>query len=289
MDLKALLPLIVQLSLALVVVSVGLQAQWRDLVCALQRPGLLLRGLAAVNLVVPAVAVLMALILPLEAPVRAGIVLMAASPLAPLAPGKMLKGGAGASFVVGLYFALILLAMLIVPATFALLSLLFGVDATLPVGEIAAFLIPSVLVPLMAGLLLGRLLPRQAPNLARIASSIGMLVLLPVVVLLVWRAGAQMLALVGNGTLLAIAVTVVAGLAAGHLLGGPEPANRMALAAAAGIRHPGIASLVAQRHFDDPNVMPAIILFLLVGIIVVALYHAWAKRRLAAKAVPAPA
>ena len=288
MDLKSLLPLIVQLSLALVVVSIGLQAQWRDLVRAAQRPKLLLRGLAAVNLAVPAVAVVMALILPLEAPVRAGIVLMAASPLAPFAPGKMLKAGAEASLVVGLYFALVLLAMLIVPATFALLSLLFGVDATLPVGEIAAFLIPSVLLPLLAGLLLGRLLPRQAPTLARIASAVGMLVLLPVVVILVWRAGGQILALIGNGTLLAITVTVVAGLAAGHLLGGPEPANRMALAAAAAIRHPGIASLVAQRHFDDPNVMPAIILFLLVGFVVAALYNAWAKRLLAAKA-PAPA
>ena len=289
MNLQALLPLIVQISLALVVASVGLQAHWRDLECAVKRPGLLLRSIVAVNLVVPLVAILMALLLPLAGPVKAGIVIMAVSPLAPFAPGKMLKVGAETSVAVGLYLALILLAVLIVPATFALLSVLFAVDVTFPIGAIAGFIATSVLLPLAAGLLVASLLPRHAALLARIAAALGMLVLLPLIAIVLWRAGGQILALVGNGTLLAIAVTVAAGLAAGHLLGGPEPANRMALAAAAATRHPGIAGLVAHRHFDNPDVMLAVILFLLNGMIVAALYNAWAKRRLARAAAPAPA
>ena len=280
MSIQALLPLIVQASLALIVASVGLQAQWRDLQCVVRRPGVLLRAILAVNLVVPLVAVLALLALPVEPAVKAGIVIMAVSPLAPLAPGKMLKAGAGQSIVVGLYFTLIVIAVLLVPATLALLSWMFGVEATLPVGIIAGFVFSTVLLPLAVGLLIATLLPRHAAALARWAYILGMLILLPLVIAIVWRTGSQLLGLFGDGTVAAIVVTVAAGLAAGHLLGGPDPANRMALAAAAATRHPGIAALVANRNFDDRRVMLAVILFLLVSILVSAVYEAWAKRRI---------
>ena len=280
MELKVLLPLVLQFSLMLIVASVGLRSRPRDLDYALRRPAMLFRGLVAVNLVVPATAVALALLLPIEPAVKGGIVLMAVSPLAPLVLGTMLKSGAEASFAVGLYFALILLAVPIVPATLVLLSAIFPADARLPLGEIAGFLLYSVLAPLVGGLVLARLLPRQAAMLARLAAAIGNLLLLPLILLILYVAGGAMLGLLGDGTLLAIVATVAAGLAAGHLFGGPSAANRMALAAAAATRHPGIAALIAQHNFDDRRVMLAIMLFLLVGILVSALYRVWAKRRL---------
>jgi bile acid:Na+ symporter, BASS family len=279
MNIQALLPLIVQASLMLIVASVGLQAQWRDLDCAIRRPGLLLRGIAAVNLVVPAAAVAVSLVLPIEPLVRAGIIIMAVSPLAPFLPAKLLQAGVGASVAVGLYVALMLAALIIVPVTFALLSAMFGVEATLPVETIAAYVLTSVLLPLIVGLAIAWLMPAVAPRLAKIASAAGMLMLLPLFAILLWRSAGELFALFGDGTVLAIVVTVAVGLGAGHLLGGPDPAERSAIAAAAAARHPGIASLVASRHFDDRRVMLTIILFLVVSLVVSALYSAWAARR----------
>jgi BASS family bile acid:Na+ symporter len=289
MEITTLISLIVQVSLILIVASVGLQARWRDLAFALSRPGLLLRGLIAVNLVVPLTATLFVLVLPVEPATKAGIVLMAVSPLAPFVPGKMIKAGAQASVAVGLYFALIMLAVLIVPATVALLDLLFPVEVSVPVVAIARFVLVSVLLPLAGGLVLAALLPSRAALLAKAAHLAGLVLLLPLVIGILALAGGQMLALIGNGTLAAIIVTVLAGVAAGHLLGGPEAGNRMALAAAASTRHPGIAALVAQRNFDDRGVMLAIVLFLLVSLVVGAVYLSWARRRLDGDARRAPA
>ena len=287
MEIRALLPLILQVSLILIVAAAGLQARWRDLECALRRPGLFLRAVVAVNVVVPLVAVVMAMLLPIDPAIKAGIVIMAVSPLAPFVPGKMLKAGAEASVAIGLFFALILLAVLIVPATFALLSELFPADARLSVGTIFRFVLVSILLPLAGGLLVAKLAPSIAPRLARLASLVGMLLLLPLVVGILYRTGGPMLAVIGDGTLAVIVVTVTAGLAAGHLLGGPEPANRMALAAAAATRHPGIAILVAHSNFDDPRVVATVALFLFTSILVSAVYQAWAKKRLVPPAAAA--
>jgi bile acid:Na+ symporter, BASS family len=288
MDVKTIIPWVVQLSLMLIVASTGLQSRWRDLEYALQHPRLLLKAIVAVNVVVPIVAVLAVLALPVIPAVKAGIVIMAVSPLAPFAPGKMLKTGADSSVAVGLYFALILLAVLIVPATFALLSAIFPRDATIPVRTVAWFVWISVLVPLIAGLLIAEFVPNQARRLAKIANLVGMLLLLPLAAGILYLAGGQILALVGNGTLAAITLVAAAALAAGHLLGGPDQANRMALATAAVTRHPGIAGLVAARHFHDRRVMLSVVLFLLVSVIISSLYQAWAKRGLRDESVLRP-
>ncbi|HLO20313.1 MAG TPA: Na+-dependent transporter, partial [Sphingomicrobium sp.] len=61
------------------------------------------------------------------------------------------------------------------------------------------------------------------------------------------------------------------------------PERRAALAQAAATRHPGIAAMVANRHFDDKRVLLAIILFLLTSIVVAAIYAKWVTRRLAVR------
>jgi BASS family bile acid:Na+ symporter len=273
MDVKSLLPLAVQGSLMLLIFAIGLQSRWPDLVYALKRPGLLARGILAVNLIVPAIAILMCMILPVAPPVKAGLVIMSVSPLAPFAPGKMHKAGAEFSYATGLYVALILIAVVLVPVTVALLSALFGHDLSLPVSAIAPFVVTSVLLPILAGVLIGSLRPEFGRRAAAIATIAAYVVLLPVIVILLVAAGGKLLALFGDGTLIVIVVTVIVALAAGHWLGGPEPAQRTALAQAAATRHPGIAGLIAHRHFDDPRVMLAIVLFLLTSVILTGVYQ----------------
>ena len=58
-------------------------------------------------------------------------------------------------------------------------------------------------------------------------------------------------ALIGNGTILAMAAFVTAGLAVGHLLGGPRSDERVVLALSVASRHPAIALTVARVNFPD--------------------------------------
>ena len=86
--------------------------------------------------------------------------------------------------------------------------------------------------------------------------------------------------LVGNGTGLAFATFVAVGLAIGHLLGGPAPANRTSLAISTASRHPGIALALAQANFPaEKLVLAALLLYLLINAIVSIPYILWIKRR----------
>lgn len=287
MDLKAIIPIVIQISLILIVASIGLQSKWSDLTYPLRRPGLLFRGFIAVYVAVPVTAVVLAMSLPIEPIVKVGIVAMALSPLAPFAPGKMLKAGAETAFVVGVYVALLILAVIVVPLSLALLGLVVPHAATIGGAPIAALIVKSILLPLAGGILIASLLPAHAARLSKIASLVAYLALLAIILPVLVVARHQIGGLVGNGAVLTMALSVLAGLAAGHWLGGPDPHQRVALAQAAATRHPGIAGLLVHRNFDDQRAMLAVILFLLVGIVVSALYGKWVRRRLAPVADPA--
>jgi hypothetical protein len=67
-------------------------------------------------------------------------------------------------------------------------------------------------------------------------------------------------------------------LAAGHLLGGPEPGGRTALALATAFRHPGIALAAAAANFPAENFVAVILLYLLVSAVVGVPYAIWRRR-----------
>jgi BASS family bile acid:Na+ symporter len=76
-----------------------------------------------------------------------------------------------------------------------------------------------------------------------------------------------------------MALTLAVGLAAGHLLGGPRPQDRAALAVTAATRHPGIALMIANVNNLDKAVVGAILGMLVMGLVVSTPYQIWVKRR----------
>jgi bile acid:Na+ symporter, BASS family len=79
------------------------------------------------------------------------------------------------------------------------------------------------------------------------------------------------------------------GLAAGHLLGGPDPGDRTVLALATCTRHPGIAMAIAALNFPEQKtaVMAMGLLHMIIGGIVAIPYTVWSKRSHAAISVAA--
>lgn len=278
MDAKELVPIVAQGALCLIIASIGLQARHRDVLAAMRNTDLVLKGLLAVNVIVPIAALVITSILPIHPLVRIGIVIMAVSPMAPLVQMKMWKGGLDTSAAIGLYVALILSAIIFVPATVALLSALYPTQASISVAAVAKMVAITTLAPVAVGLAISNWAPDFARRAAPIVMILGFIAVLLLAVLILYKKGGAMLGLLGDGTLLAIMVTVAVGIAAGSLLGRPNPANSNALAMAAGTRHPGIAALIVHANFNEPRVMLTVLLFLLTGIIMTLAYLLWQKK-----------
>lgn len=275
---KHLVGLLVQASMFLLIMSVAMQCPWREVVEQLRRPTFLLRALIAVNLVVPAAAVLVTLALNLPRPIGAGLILMAVSPLAPLVPGKADKTGAAPGAVLATYLLLMTLAIPIVPITMALIDRVFDAEAVAPAAVIAKVAIVSGLLPILLGLGFAGLAPKLAARAAPVMKLIAVVILGLFVLLLLWMQGRTYLEMIGGGTILAFALTTVAAVLGGHFLAA-DPANRGALAVAAATRHPGMAFAIAHASGAGQAALAAILLYLIVSVIVVAVYLAWLRKQ----------
>lgn len=284
---KQIVSIIVQGSMFLTIMAISMRADWRQVVARIRRPQLLVRAVIAVNVVVPLAAVLCVSLLPLTHPVAVGLILMAVSPLAPLMPGSALKTGADRAYVLALYVLLILIAVVIVPLTVSILNDVFHTHAQAPARTVARVVLVSGLLPIGLGLLMNGLAPAFTARAARPIALIANITLALFVLLLLVAAHREFLSMIGDGTIVAFGLTVLAGIAAGHLLGGRDPVNRGALALAAAVRHPGIAAAIGHASGANSHAMAATILFLLNGVVVSSLYQLWLKRQNPSPAVAA--
>jgi BASS family bile acid:Na+ symporter len=217
-------------------------------------------------------------VLPLERVVKIGVMLMAVSPLPPFMPMKDISAGGRRRYVYGLLVAISILAVVMVPATVAILAHAFGMTASIGAESVLHLVLVSIIIPFAVGMLIHHLAParseRAAPIVNKTAALLLVLSMLPILV----EMAPGVLHLIGDGSVVTIVLVVVGGLVAGHLLGGPDPQDRGALAIACTTRHPGVALLVASQNFPEPQIKAVILLFLIVGVLVVLPYQVWFKR-----------
>jgi BASS family bile acid:Na+ symporter len=287
MTLANLLPAALQTSIFLLVLSIGLTATPQDVALMFRRPGKLLRMVVAMDVVVPAFAVAVVLVFDLHRAVEIALVAIAISPVPPFLPIKAMKPGAQRSYTIGLLVAAAILSVAFIPLAMILLDQLSPAALAMSPVTVAKAVSLSVLVPLAAGIAVRRFAPGFAERAARrvllVAVALLAAAMLPVLVIAV----PAIVSLIGNGTILAFAALVAAGLAAGHLLGGPQPEERTMLAFATASRHPAVAVALAHANFpDDRLVVPAVLLYLIICAIVTIPYGRWMERRAGDPAAP---
>jgi BASS family bile acid:Na+ symporter len=138
----------------------------------------------------------------------------------------------------------------------------------------------TVLIPFALGVIINQRTPTFAARASPLAGKAGVLLLAAAVVPALIKMWPAMISLIGDGTLLAFIAVVAVGLVVGHLLGGPDSANRTVLALATATRHPGVALVIASRVFPgDKFVAPALVLYLLVATIAAVPYVMWRSRQ----------
>jgi bile acid:Na+ symporter, BASS family len=273
------LMLVIQSSIIALGLALGLDAGVDDVLYLTTRPARLGRAFLAICIVVPAAAAVLVQLLPLIGPVKAGIVLMALAPMPPVIPPRSLRLGARRAYVYGLYVTFVVLTVVTVPVTVQVLSRIFHVHAHVPIPRLVRDLLVTVIAPIAVGMFVRALWPDAAHRLGTHIDRISKILLMSLVALVIALASRQLVALIGNGTLLAMLGVVVIGVVCGHLLGGPDRDERAPLASASGMRHPGIALMIAQVNFPDKRVDAAIVLFTLVGLVVITLYYWLLQRR----------
>lgn len=276
--LQALIPVLFSASLMAMVFSFGLDATPADLGFLIRRPNLLTRALLAICVIVPACALLVVALSPMNVIAKAGILIMAASPVPPLVPGKELKLGGRKSYIYGLYAAISLLAIITVPLTVAIFAAFYQRDVSIALMAIARNVSVSVLAPLCAGLAVAHWFPRFASSAKAWVFKTSLALLFAAALPLLISVWPGFLRLAGDGALFGMAVVVAVALAAGHWLGGPDPRDRVALALATATRHPGIALLIVGANTQNKDVSAAVLLYLVVSLVVAAPYQMWVKR-----------
>jgi BASS family bile acid:Na+ symporter len=285
MDLITLLSAAVQASVFLIVFSLGLGSTQEDALYLLRRPRQLVRSLLSMNVVMPLVAAGLAAVFDFPGALNISLVALAVSPVPPILPKRQLRAGGRASYAVGLLMVAALLAIVFIPLALKLIALGFGKEAHVPEAAVARLVAITVLVPIAAGIVVRRLAPAFAARAARPISLGAMALLGVIVMLLLVRAWRPAVSLIGDGHVLALAAFVAIGLIVGHLLGGPDPRDRVVLALATASRHPGVALAIAAANFpQEKRVMGAILLYLVISLIVSVAYLAWQGRQLASVA-----
>jgi len=284
MDPKQLVMLALQVSIIAIVFSFGLRSTTGDLLYLLRRPSLLGRSLLAMFVIMPMVAVALARAFDFTPTVEIVLVALSIAPMPPLMPKRLDKAGGRHSFAIALMATVALLSVAIVPAAVALLGIYFGQPFAIDGIELAAVIFKAALLPLAAGIAVSAFWPSVASRLAKPVALVGNVLLILAALASV---GASLPALwreIGNGTLIAIACFILIGIAVGHLLGGPDPLDRLDLAVATACRHPAIALAIASSNFPEERFGATIVLYLLLGLILSLPYLMWQRRKAEAAA-----
>ena len=204
---------------------------------------------------------------------------LAISPVPPLLPNREGKGGARQTYGLALMAILSLLSIVTLPLAADVLERVFGRPLGVDPGAVFAIVLKMALLPLAAGLAIRAALPALADRLDDIISlAAKVLLLLAAVALLAgtWRAIWEA---IGGGAVVAMIAFVAVGLIVGHIMGGPEAENSVVLALSTACRHPMIALSIASQNFPDQRFGASILLYIVINVVVGAVYLAWHRRQ----------
>jgi len=265
--LAKLLAVVVIISLTF---SSGLQVEREQLLAVLKNVPLLVRALVANFVIVPILGVLLVKAFHLAPMVATGFLLMAIAPGVPFVLVRTRQKGGSLELAVALAVVLPLLSIVTVPLTAALV-LPAASQAQLPLARFAMTLVLFQLLPLLIGIIIGTRLPQVAERLTRPILLIFWISVTVLLIALLPRVVREIASIYGSLGILASFCLVILSFATGWALGGPAREDRRVLAIGTTLRNIGLCALIATTNFPQSDVVAAVMTYLLVQAIVVAI------------------
>lgn len=275
-----------QIAVAILIFATGLSATREDYYSVWQQPHLLGRALLALYVLMPALAISMALSFDLPRETQMALLFLSVSAGTPLLPKKVLVFGSGASYAFGLAVATTLAAVVTVPVSLELIQPLLPEGMKVKLWEVVLTILRTLIGPLLAGLLFRTLWPVWADRLGEpLLRGAGMVLGLGAVSIIAvhWRD----ILTIGLPTLTDFILLVLAGLLVGHWLGGANEQHKTCLAVACSTRHISLALLMAG-NVRSATSLALIASYLLASVLVCTPYIKW-RRKLALQAASSAA
>jgi BASS family bile acid:Na+ symporter len=264
--------------------SMGLSLSIKQILEPLKNTRLVILALLANFVLVPLVAYLITLVLPLDQSAEIGLILLSTAAGAPFLPKLVEVAKGNIAFSVGLMVLLMVVTIVYLPLV---LPLLLG-DVEVNPWDIARSLIIMMLIPLAIGLLIRARYEDSAAKMQptfAMAANIGILVLGVLGLVLNFD---SMIALVGSWGILAAVIFIVVALLIGYLLGGSDPGIKSVMGLGSGQRNIAAALVVAGQNFDA-DVITYLMVVAIIGFVVLFPVAGELGKRSAADSAQAPA
>jgi bile acid:Na+ symporter, BASS family len=279
MTLDRFLNLLATVTLFEMMVTIGLGVAVAQIAAVAKDLRIVARAGLANYVIVPAAAIALLLLFHASSFVAAGFLIAAVCPGAPYGPPFTGMAKGNVALAVGLMMILAASSAVLTPLLLRLLLPLLSGGGPLQVdaAKMVATLLGGQLLPLAAGLLIRHRWPKLAGHLAKPAR---LLSLLLNVALLGTILTVQFDTLIAIPLRAFVGMTalVLAGLAAGWLVGGPARADRTATAMATSVRNVGVTLVIAVASFPGTPAVAAATAFGLFQTILVALMAlAWGR------------
>ena len=260
-----------------VMFAIGLMLGREQIAAALQRRVVLAAVVFAVVVPVPVLAVLALEAFALKGPVAVGIVLMAISPGAPVALRRALDAGGNREFAPALHLAIVMLAVVTVPASVAILDWIFAADFTVTPFHIGRQVFFAQLLPMALGASARAIRPALAAKLEAPLGRVGNVLLLLLAIAVLADLPSIIAAVGWVPTIAGVGMTLGA-LAIGAAFAWRDADVRPAAAIAAAMRNPGLALVIATVNHAPPAVTAAVIGYALGLAATMLAFLQWRKR-----------
>jgi len=290
MSLDRLINVLVTITLIEMMVLIGLQVAFAELVHTVGNWRLVARAAIANYLLVPAVAIALLMVLNAAPMVAAGFLVLAVCPGAPFGPPFAGIARADVPAAVGLMVILAGSSAIISPALLTvLLPWLSGGEAPrVDVVRMLSALLVTQLLPLLLGLLVKHWSPKLTEKLLGPLELLSKLLNLSAVGLIL-ATQFQMLAEIRMSGFAGMLALLAASLVIGWLAGGPANDERRTMALTTSLRNVGVGLVIVTGNFADTPAVSAALAYGIVevlGSLIVALW--WGSRYVRVRATIPP-
>jgi bile acid:Na+ symporter, BASS family len=244
--------------------AMGLGLKVAEVTAPLRNLRLVLMSLLANFVLMPAGAVLLARLLRLEEPLGVGLLLLGAAAGAPFLPKLTQIAKGNLAFAVALMVLLMVITVGYMPLVLPIL--LPGVSVN--PARIASSLVLLMLLPLAVALAVNAKLPGAAARAKPLFDRLSSLGLILVVVLLVVVNFNKVLSVFGTRAILAGLLFIALGYAAGWALGGPATDTRPVLGLGTAQRNIAAALVVGSQSFNNPSVVVMVVVVAIVSLLI---------------------
>ncbi len=275
---------LIALTIFTIMLTMGAKIPLTDLVSVKNHPKFLAKSLLSVLVLFPLIVFLILLVFSLNKATAIALIILAASPGAPLLTKRAMMAGGRVNFSASLQVILSLLAVIFTPSIlFIFAQLIPDNQGTIHFLLVAKQITIVQFLPLSIGLVIREVSADLAEEIGNLLFNIAN-TLFFVMVLFVIFISFNLIPLAGWQAGGVIALIIPLGLIIGHLLGGIDQNldTRSTLATATIARNVGLALFIAIIN-GATIAIPTIAAYFILGGILSIPYNVWIKRQIAAQ------